>query len=173
MRELEREVSLATLAAVRHLAGAQALEPSPNAVRASGAHVRPVPVTNGIARCRRQRLPSDPMQQIDLLLLEDLMLRKKANPINLGRALETASILVVLFCLLGASDPRHRGEHNRRGGAAAAGPRAVVRGRRGAGAVTSFLEEKRGPRDGASCGLIPAYASRRGAIGSHAVEATS
>lgn len=41
------------------------------------------------------------MQQIDLLLLEDLMRRKKANPINLGRALETASILVVLFCLLG------------------------------------------------------------------------
>ena len=41
------------------------------------------------------------MQQTDLLLLEDLMLRRKANPINLGRALETASILVVLFCLLG------------------------------------------------------------------------
>lgn len=29
------------------------------------------------------------------------MLRRKANPINLGRALVTASILVVLFCLLG------------------------------------------------------------------------
>ena len=33
----EREVSLATLAAVRHRAGAPALEPNPNAVRASGA----------------------------------------------------------------------------------------------------------------------------------------
>jgi hypothetical protein len=41
------------------------------------------------------------MQQTDLLVLEDLMLRRKATPINLGRALETASILVVLFCLLG------------------------------------------------------------------------
>jgi hypothetical protein len=41
------------------------------------------------------------MQQIDLLLLEDLMLRNSANRIRLGRALETASILVVCICLLG------------------------------------------------------------------------
>jgi hypothetical protein len=41
------------------------------------------------------------MQQIDLLLLEDLMLRKTANPISLGRALETTTILVVLLCLFG------------------------------------------------------------------------
>jgi len=41
------------------------------------------------------------MQQVDLLALEDLMLRKNANPISLGRALETTSILVVLLCLLG------------------------------------------------------------------------
>jgi hypothetical protein len=63
--------------------------------------LRPVPVTNGIARCLGQRLLSDPMQQIDLLLLEDLMLRKNAHPVSLGRAFETASILVVLLCLLG------------------------------------------------------------------------
>jgi hypothetical protein len=37
LRELEREVSHATLTAVRHLAGTQALEPNPDAVRASGA----------------------------------------------------------------------------------------------------------------------------------------
>jgi hypothetical protein len=60
-----------------------------------------VPVTNGIARCLGQRLLSDPMQQIDLLLLEDLMLRKNAHPVSLGRAFETASILVVLVCLFG------------------------------------------------------------------------
>jgi len=58
-------------------------------------------VTDATASGLRQRLPSDPMQQIDLLLLEELMLKKKANPISLGRALETASILVVLICLLG------------------------------------------------------------------------
>jgi hypothetical protein len=63
--------------------------------------LRPVPVTNGIARCLGQRLPSDPMQPIDLLLLEDLMGRKNAHPVSLGRAFETASILVVLLCLLG------------------------------------------------------------------------
>lgn len=58
-------------------------------------------MANGIASSIRQQLPSDPMQQIDLLLLEDLMQRKTANPIGLGRALETAAILVVLFCLIG------------------------------------------------------------------------
>ena len=63
--------------------------------------MRPVPVTNGIARCLGQRLLSDPMQQIDLLLLEDLMLRKNAHPVSLGRAFETASILVVVVCLFG------------------------------------------------------------------------
>jgi hypothetical protein len=63
--------------------------------------LRSVPVTDAIASGVRARLPSDPMQQIDLLLLEDLMLRKNANPISFGRALETASILVVLLCLLG------------------------------------------------------------------------
>ena len=63
-----------------------------------------LPVTEGIARHLPQRLPSDPMQQIDLLLLEDLedlMLRHRANRISLGRTLETASILVVFICLLG------------------------------------------------------------------------
>jgi hypothetical protein len=52
-----------------------------------------VPVTNGIARCLGQRLLSDPMQQIDV--------RKNAHPVSLGRAFETASILVVLLCLFG------------------------------------------------------------------------
>ena len=75
----------------------QAFAPSPNAPRALRDHYRSLPVTEGIAR----HLPSDPMQQIDLLLLEDLMLRNRANRISLGRALETASILVVLICLLG------------------------------------------------------------------------
>lgn len=63
--------------------------------------MRLAPVTDAMARSLRQRLPSDPMQQIDLLLLEELMLKKKANPIGPGRALETASILVVLLCLFG------------------------------------------------------------------------
>jgi hypothetical protein len=58
-------------------------------------------VTDGIASGVEPRLPSDPMQQIDLLLLEDLMLRKNAKPVSYGRALETASILLVLLCLLG------------------------------------------------------------------------
>jgi hypothetical protein len=79
----------------------QAFAPSPNAPPALRDHYRSLPVTEGIARHLPQRLPSDPMQQIDLLLLEDLMPRNRANRISLGRTLETASILVVLICLLG------------------------------------------------------------------------
>ena len=78
-----------------------ALAPSPDARRALRDHCRPLPVTEAIARHLPRHLPSDPMQQIDLLLLEDLMLRHRASRISLGRALETASILVVLICLLG------------------------------------------------------------------------
>ena len=43
----------------------------------------------------------DPMLDIDLLLLEDLMLQPKPDHMRRRRALETASIIAVLLCLIG------------------------------------------------------------------------
>jgi len=41
------------------------------------------------------------MLDIDCLLLEDLMLQPKPDHRRRGRALETASIIAVLLCLIG------------------------------------------------------------------------
>src|SRR5262245_6085511 len=54
-----------------------------------------------LTRQTAHRSPRDPMLDIDRLLLEDLMLQPKPDHRRRGRALETASIIAVLLCLIG------------------------------------------------------------------------
>jgi len=75
------------------------------------------------------------MQEVDLLLLEDLMLRPKPGATSRGRALETALITTVLLCLIGilfqatwvgttvvVASPPEIGDTNARGGEASQAP---------------------------------------------------
>ena len=60
-----------------------------------------MPVIDWFARQAKAQPLRDPMHYIDLLLLEDLMLRQKSDSVSRGHAIETASILAVLLCLVG------------------------------------------------------------------------
>jgi hypothetical protein len=55
----------------------------------------------GLTRQTAHRPPRDPMLDIDLVLLEDLMLQPKLDHMRRRRALETVSIIAVLLCLIG------------------------------------------------------------------------
>ena len=66
-----------------------------------GAQWWSAPLRRGIARCAKQPLPSDPIRQIDQLLVEDMMVRQKPDLSGRDRALEAFSILLLLLCLLG------------------------------------------------------------------------
>ena len=62
---------------------------------------QPTPVIDWFARQAREPPLRDPMHYVDLLLLEDLMLRQKSGSVSRGHVIETASILAVLLCLIG------------------------------------------------------------------------